>query len=120
MDELAQCVLFASGNINNGSNEEEDLTTGSRNGSLFSQQHDPAASGTTAATIPPIPIAAIQQAARHYRASALLGPVPLPAESSSSSSGAARAWTNFEEKYHGVGEPTFELVLERQAPKHEE
>jgi hypothetical protein len=107
LDELAQCVIFASGNIDNDCSNNED------DGDLLS----------TATTIA-IPIVAIQQAARQYRESALLGPVPLlpPAaeEESSLSGGTAAttrggiaAWTNFEEKYHGVGEPTFELVLER-------
>jgi hypothetical protein len=99
LEELANCVLFASGGIDNGGGieEEEDLRR------FLRQEHHPVSS---------IPITAIQQAARHYRASALLGPVPLHVEGSSQG-GAAGAWTNFEEKYHRAGEPTFELVLER-------
>ena len=127
MDELAQCVLFAAENSNNGSieEEEEEEEDRSRTQSLFSvKRHSVESSYSSSSSTPSnmvistpttISFTSIQHAARYYRASALLGPVPTHADNSM---GYAVAWTNFEEKYHGVGEPTFELVLERR--QHDE
>jgi hypothetical protein len=126
LDELAQCVLFAAESSNNGSIEEEEEEEDiSRTQSLFSEQQHPVESSYSSSSSTPsnmvisslttISFTSIQQAARYYRASALLGPVPTHADQSM---GTAVAWTNFEEKYQGVGEPTFELVLERR--QHDE